>query len=146
MNIHDNYDSDEEFATPIRSHDLIYCINKKGEIQSCGMQVHSELLKKKHEIGKGLEGTYDNEHEFEQKNELSSKLFTQHGVPLGIYVQPNRMSQHEHTYDEEDHEDITDELYNTLMELANETKRKTNRRLTKKMQRGGTDKRKTKKN
>ena len=56
------------------------------------------------------------------------------------------MSQHEHTYDEEDQEDITDELYNTLMELANETKRKTNRRLTKKMQRGGTDKRKTKKN
>jgi hypothetical protein len=148
MNIHTNdisYENDEEFATPIHSHDLIYCINKKGEVRSCGMKVHSDLLKKKHTIGMGLEGEYELE-TASSRDDLPTTLFTKHGIPLGIYVQPNRMSQHEHRYEEEEHEDIDDDLYDTLMDMANEAKQRTARRLTKKMQRYRGGNKKSKKN
>lgn len=150
MNTSDEYlnELESDYDSPILSKDFIYCINKKGDIMSCGMKVESGLLKKKHSLGKSLEGNYvfeeENEDDALNEDELSHALFTKHGIPLGVQLQsyPNR--QHVHQYQEENHEEIDDELYDALMELANESKQKTHRRLTKKLRKGNT-KRKSKK-
>ena len=150
MNTSDEYlnELESDYDSPILSNDFIYCINKKGDIMSCGMKVESGLLKKKHSLGKSLEGNYvfeeKDEADITDEDELSHALFTKHGIPLGVQLQsyPNR--QHIHHYEEEDHEEIDDELYDALMELANESKQKTHRRLTKKL-RNGNSKRKSKK-
>lgn len=150
MNTSDEYlnELESDYDSPILSNDFIYCINKKGDIMSCGMKVESGLLKKKHSLGKSLEGNYvfeeENEDDALNEDELSHALFTKHGIPLGVQLQsyPNR--QHVHQYQEENHEEIDDELYDALMELANESKQKTHRRLTKKLRKGNT-KRKSKK-
>ena len=150
MNTSDEYlnELESDYDSPILSNDFIYCINKKGDIMSCGMKVESGLLKKKHSLGKSLEGNYvfeeKNEDDALNEDELSHALFTKHGIPLGVQLQsyPNR--QHVHQYQEENHEEIDDELYDALMELANESKQKTHRRLTKKLRKGNT-KRKSKK-
>ena len=152
MNTSDEYfnESDDDYESPIFSNDFIYCINKKGDIMSCGMKVESGLLKKKHSLGKGLEGNYvfevqENEDNIDD-NDLSHALFTKHGIPLGVQVQsyPNRQHIHSHNYEEENHEEIDDELYDALMDLANESKQKSHKRLTKKLHRGNSQ-RKSKK-
>ena len=150
MNTSDEYFNDDEkdYDSPIFSNDFIYCINKKGDIMSCGMKVESGLLKKKHSLGKGLEGNYvfevqDDKDDIDE-DELSHALFTKHGVPLGVQVQSYPYRHHKHIYEEEDHEEIDDELYDALMELANESKQRTSKRLTKKLRKGNSQ-RKSKK-
>ena len=97
--------------------EYIFCKNSNGDITSCGFQIDSPMLAQE------------------------TTRFSQNAVPLGIFYAPtDPRERYQPRYEEEDHEDeIADDLYERLMDMANQTASHKKRSLTKKLRNvGGT--------
>lgn len=117
----DHITNEEQYNTVFTPDEFIFCKNKKGEIVSCGFQLESGLL----------------QHDTDR--------FAKNSLPLGIhYIPSDPTNRYQQKYEEEEHDEIDDDLYDKLVMIANETRSKQQKRLTKKFQ-GKYDKRKTKK-
>lgn len=108
MNIENIHNDKTSVFTP---DEYIFCKNPSGDITSCGFKIDSPMLQQE------------------------TNRFSRNAVPLGIYFLPTDPRERYNTrYEEEEHDhEIDDELYERLVELANETTSRKKRILTKKM-------------
>ena len=98
--------------------EYIFCKNSNGDITSCGFQIESPMLAQE------------------------TTRFSRNAVPIGIFYAPTDSRERYQTrHEEEDHEDeIDDDLYERLMDLANQSTSHKKRAITKKLRAVGATK------
>ena len=111
----DDLDEDEDDGKVYEEDDLVLCKMPDGSIRSCGFSINSLLLRE----GKSPMMTVNRESSINGTSSTNkvSDLFKHFAVPAGVFYTKPKNSCNKSNYINEE-EDIEEELYEKLLQLA----------------------------